>query len=86
MVLMKYFIYLFGLLLLSYGGAFANEKHASTFETESERIEYLALNYPAKAIELYKRNANKLLITDNAKTVFFIIMCLLLPVACMTLL
>lgn len=71
MVLMKYFIYLFGLLLLSYGSTSAIEEHISAFATESESIEYLSLNYPDKAIELYKRNSAKLLTTHSEKTVSF---------------
>ncbi|AOT20869.1 hypothetical protein S4054_24675 [Pseudoalteromonas luteoviolacea] len=69
--LMKYLIYLFGLLLFSYGGVYATEKHGRAFATELERIKYLSLNYPAKAIELYRQNSARLLKENNAQTVAF---------------
>ncbi|AOT11050.1 hypothetical protein [Pseudoalteromonas luteoviolacea] len=66
---MKYLIYLIGLLLFNNGSTYATEKHDLTFSSESERIKYLALNYPDQALNYFKENQKKLLEQNSEQTV-----------------
>ncbi|KZN45736.1 hypothetical protein [Pseudoalteromonas luteoviolacea] len=66
---MKYFISLLLLFLSCQSSVSASEKQDLDFATESERVKYLALNYPAEAVSYYEQNAQKLLVQSSAQTV-----------------